>query len=87
MRNFPNSQENICARITFLITLNSVGLQFIKKETLTLAQVFPYEFCKICKNIFFSEHHWTTASDYSISIVVKGELANEIVNYDTKTKA
>ena len=31
-----NSQENTCARV------------FIKKET--LAQVFPYEFCKISKN-------------------------------------
>ena len=31
----------------------------------TLAQVFPCEFCEICKSIFFAEHHWTTASDYS----------------------
>ena len=34
---------------------------FIKKET--LAQVFSYEFCKIFKNTFFTEHFRTTASD------------------------
>ena len=34
---------------------------FIKKET--LAQVFYYEFCKISKNTFYTEHLWATASD------------------------
>ena len=32
-----------------------------KKET--LAQVFPYEFCEISKNAFFTEHLWETASE------------------------
>ena len=41
LKNFTNSQENTCARVSFLI----------KKET--LAQVFPYEFCDIFKNTFF----------------------------------
>ena len=52
-----------------------------------LAQVFSCEFCKIRKNTFFAEHHQTTASDYSSinSISMKGELASETVNYDTKT--
>ena len=27
--------------------------------------MFSCEFCKIRKNIFFAEHHQTTASDYS----------------------
>ena len=45
-----NSQENTFAIVSFLI----------KKET--LAQVFSYEFCEISKNIFFTEHLWTTAS-------------------------
>ena len=29
----------------------------------TLAQVFPCEFCEISRNIFFTEHLWTTASE------------------------
>ena len=41
-----NSQENICARFSFLIKL-----QLIKEET--LAQVFSYEFWEISKNTFF----------------------------------
>ena len=45
------------------------------------------EICGICGDNFFAEHHRTTASDYSSIIVVKGELANETVNCDTKTKA
>ena len=35
---------------------------------------------------FLSEHHQMTTSDYSSTKRVKGELANETVNYDTKTK-
>ena len=53
-----NSQENICARDSFLIKLQASV--FIKKET--LAQVFSSEFCKIFKNIFFTEHLRTTTS-------------------------
>ena len=49
-----NSQENTCARVSFLINF------FIRKET--LAQVFSCEFCEISKNTFFTEHLWTTAS-------------------------
>ena len=37
-------------------------IKFIKKET--LAQVFSCEFCEITKNTFFTEHLWTTASNY-----------------------
>ena len=51
-----NSQENTCTRVSFLIK----ACNFIKKET--LAQVFSWEFCEIFKNIFFTEHLWTTAS-------------------------
>ena len=53
-----DSQENTCARFSFLIKLQVSGLQlyqkrdnFIKKEI--LAQVFSCEFCEISKNIFF----------------------------------
>ena len=40
-----NSQENTCARASFLIKFS-----FIKKET--LVQVFSCEFCEISKNTF-----------------------------------
>ena len=46
-----NSQENTCARVSFLIKLQAEACNFIKKET--LAQVFSWEFCKISKNTFF----------------------------------
>ena len=37
---------------------------FIKKEI--LAQLFSCEFYEISKNIFFTEHLWTTALEYVI---------------------
>ena len=48
-----NSQENTCARVSFLIKLqaSASAINFIKKET--LAQVFSCEFCEIPKNTFF----------------------------------
>ena len=59
-----NSQENNCARVSSLMKLQACSL--IKKET--LAQLFSYKFCEISKNTFFTEHIWTTASDYKKSI-------------------
>ena len=47
-----NSQENACARVSFLIKLQAGACNFIKKDT--LAQVFSCEFCKISKNSFFT---------------------------------
>ena len=49
-----NSQENACARASFLIKL--LAYNFIQKET--LAQVFSCEFYEILKNTFFIEHLW-----------------------------
>ena len=46
-----NSQENTCARVSFLEKLQAGACKFIKKET--LAQVSSCEFCKITKNTFF----------------------------------
>ena len=60
---WENSQEVFCAGISFSIKLNSVTWNFIKNES--LAQLFSCEFCEICKNVFFAEHHWTTASNYT----------------------
>ena len=44
------SKENTCARVSFLIKLQTLG-NFIKKET--VAQVFFCEFCETSKNTFF----------------------------------
>ena len=52
-----NSQENTCARVSFLIKL---ACNFIKKDSLT--QVFSCKFCEISKNTFFTEQLLTTAS-------------------------
>ena len=49
-----NSQENICARVSFFIRLQAEACNFIKKENLT--QVFSYEFCENFNNTFFTEH-------------------------------
>ena len=46
----PNSQENTCARVSFLIKLQAKACNFIKMET--PAQVFSCEFCDISKNTF-----------------------------------
>ena len=56
-----NSQENTCARVSFLIRLQVSN--FIKREA--LAQVFSCEFYEISKNTFFTEHLWTTASVFA----------------------
>ena len=50
-----NSQESTCARVSFLIKLQS-SCNFIKKEA--LAQVFSCEFCEISENTFFTGHVW-----------------------------
>ena len=42
------SQENTCARVSFLIKLQACN--FVKKET--LATAFPCEFCEISRNTF-----------------------------------
>ena len=49
-----NSQENTCARASFLIKLQALVAHFIKKAT--QAQVFPCEFCEISQDTFFTEH-------------------------------
>ena len=51
-----SSQENTCARVSFLIKLQASS----KKES--LAEGFSSKFCKILKKLFFREHLWRTAS-------------------------
>ena len=64
-----NSQENTCARASFLIKLKASSCNFIKKET--LAQMFFCEFCEISKNTFFEEHLLAAASKGSWLCLVK----------------
>ena len=45
-----NSQENICARVSFLMELQAQACNFIIKDT--LAQVFSCKFCEHFKNTF-----------------------------------
>ena len=58
-----NSQENACARFSFLIKLEASACKFIKKET--LAYVSSCEFCKISQNNFFYRTTLVAASDQS----------------------
>ena len=58
-----NSQENTCARVSFLIKLQARPCNFSKKET--LAQVFSCEFCEISKNTFFYRTPLVAASGRS----------------------
>ena len=51
-RILQNLPENACIGVSFLIKLQTSGLQRMKKET--LIQVFFCEFCEIFKNAFFT---------------------------------
>ena len=50
-----NSKENTGARVSFLIKLQTSGLQLYHKKK-TLALVFSCEFCEVFKNALFIEH-------------------------------
>ena len=79
-----NSQENTCARDSFLIKLQAWACNFIKKESLaacnfikkeSLAQVFSCEFYEISKNTFFYRTHPVAASvnRMVLSLIIKPE--------------
>ena len=60
-----NSQENTCARVSFLIKLQASRTQacnFIKKET--LAQVLSCEFVNFLRIPFFIENLWWLLLEY-----------------------
>ena len=63
LRNFSNSQENTCVRVSFLLKLQAEACNFAKKET--LAQVFSREFCEISKNTFSYKTPPVAASEYT----------------------
>ena len=54
-----NSQQNTCARTSFLIRLRAYN--FIEKEA--LEQMFSCEFREISQNTFLTEHLRATASE------------------------
>ena len=54
LRNFAK-----CTRENQKCSVKKVWVATLLKKRLTL--VFSYEFCEISKNIFFTEHLWTTA--------------------------
>ena len=69
-----NSQENTCARVSFLIKLQAGACKFIKKES--LAQVSSREFWEISKNTFFYRTPLVDASDmYTIDHSLNLHLA------------
>ena len=75
-----NSQENTCARVSFLIKLQVSACNFIEIET--LAQVFSCEFCEIFNNTFFTEHPLATASVIWETTLPEGHLQMKLVrNY------
>ena len=60
--------------------------EFTRKHLCQNLLVFSCQFCRIWKSTFFAEQYRTTDSIIAVSIVGKGVLANETVNYDTQTK-
>ena len=50
-----NSQENICARISFLIKLQAQPAMFLKKSL--WHRCFPVNFAKLLRTPFLKEHH------------------------------
>ena len=48
LETLQNSQENTCARVSFLIKLQALACNFVEKQT--LSQVFSWVFCEISKD-------------------------------------
>ena len=61
--------------------------KFTRKHLCQNLLVFSCQVCRICKNTFLAEQYRMTDSIIAVSIVAKGVLGNETVNYDTQTKA
>ena len=67
LKILQNSQENTCARVSFLIKLLVWGLQLCLEKT--PAQVFSCEFSEISKNTFFTEHLQATTSVFKMQFL------------------
>ena len=48
------SQENTGDRVSYIVKLQASACNFIEKETLT--KMFPWEYCEIFNNSFFTKH-------------------------------
>ena len=64
-----NSQENTCARVSFLTKLQASVWNFIKEENLAL--VFSYEFYEVSKNTFFHRIPLVAASVLLSKLMIK----------------
>ena len=58
-----NSQENTCARVSFLIKLQARPSTLLKKRL--WHRCFPVNFENFLRTPFFTEHLWVTASQNS----------------------
>ena len=67
-----NSQENTCARVSFLHKVRRC--RFATSLKTRLQNKFFFE---ICKKTFFAEHHRTTASDYSSINTSEGGIGKQ----------
>ena len=76
-----NSQENTCARVSFLINFQAEACNFKKKQT--LAQVFFCEFCKIYKNTFCYRTPPVATSVHKIKVIQKRALRFMLHNYES----
>ena len=75
-----NSQENTCARDSFLIKLQALASNFIKKES--LAHVFSCEFCEISKSTcFFTEQLWWLLLIFQSSWNIWGNYILRLINF------
>ena len=76
-----NSRENTCARVSFLITLQASGCNFIKKEA--LAQALFIEFCEISKNTVSYKTRLVAASEdnrFRLTNWIKWTVSPNFVN-------
>ena len=77
-----NSQENTCARVSFLTELLASICKFITKET--LARVFSGEFCEIFKKTFLripsGDCFWNSLLGHAL-----GEFCEKIKFYFSRT--
>ena len=83
LKNFQNSQENICARVSFLLKLKAEAFKFIKKET--LAQVFSCKFCEIFNNRFFYRTPRVAALYTSFSPILSSPVCSQFLLHNKYT--
>ena len=58
LKHSQNSQENTCAKVSFLIKLKASCLHLYLKKTLAQACHVSCGFCEILNNTFFMEYLW-----------------------------